>query len=178
MIKNARRNLHGDLSARVFLRITASGLSGSRACGDNCAGDPDISRGVTMRWTMPARSVAAETLPVGGDRQHELRPSPAGRSPISTARTPFDRCRRPPHRPNHHRAGAAMGCAAIPYVAPQRSPRGRRVSRAAAKRTTGAVDSRKPTIEPPTWPTFLPPPFTSRAQPWHALDTVETQPCG
>ena len=38
--------------------------------------------------------------------------------------------------------------------------RGLPVSRAAAKRTTGTVDSRNPTIGPPTWPT-LPPPFTA-----------------
>ena len=136
-------------------------MVGRSAGGDNCAGDPDISRGVTMRWAVPhPPAVAAETLPTGGDQQHELRPSPVGRSAIPTARTPSDRCRRPPHRPNHHRAGAAAGCAAIPSVAPQRSPRGRRVSRAAAKRTTGAVDSRNPTIEPPMWST-LPPPFTA-----------------
>ena len=71
-------------------------------------------------------TVAAETLSDGGDRQHELRPSPAGRSVILTARTPSHRCRRPPHRPNHHRASPAAVCAAIPSVAPQRSPRGRR----------------------------------------------------
>ncbi len=59
-------------------------------------------------------AVATETLPAGGDRQHELRPSPAGRSVILTARTPSHRCRRPPHRPNHHRASPAAGCPAIP----------------------------------------------------------------
>ena len=160
--QNDRRNLHRNLVARVFLRITASGLSGSRvfggwlcagadrkpqisstatqgrymigrrAGGNNCAGDADISCGVTMRagasggGPCPPPAVAAETLSAGGDRQHELRPSPAGRSAIPTARTPSDRCRRPPHRPNHHRASPAAGCAAIPSVAPQRSPRGRR----------------------------------------------------
>ena len=175
--QNDRRNLQRNLSARVFLSIAASGLSGSRACGGwFCAGadrHPRIGTwsggapaATTVQETPTSRAaspcagpcppaVAAETLPAGGDQQHELRPSPAGRSAIPTARTPSDRCRRPPHRPNHHRAGAAAGCAAIPSVTPQHSPRGRRVSRAAAKRTTGAVDSRKPTIEPPTWPTFF-----------------------
>ena len=49
---------------------------------------------------------------------------PPGRSALPTARTPSHRCRRPPHRPNHHRASPAAGCAAIPYVAPQCSPHG------------------------------------------------------
>ena len=107
-------------------------MIGRRAGGNNCAGDPDISRGVTMRagaagaGPCPPPAVAAETLPAGGDRQHGLRPSPAGRSAIPTARTHSHRCRRPPHLPNHHRASPAAGCAAIPSVAPQRSPRGRR----------------------------------------------------
>ena len=80
--------------------------------------------GRVWRWAMPPPAVAAETLPAGGDRQHGLRPSPAGRSALPTARTPSHRCRRPPHRPNHHRASPAAGCAAIPYVAPQCSPHG------------------------------------------------------
>ena len=29
-------------------------MIGRRAGGNNCAGDPDISRGVTMRWAVPA----------------------------------------------------------------------------------------------------------------------------
>ena len=55
-----------------------------RAGGNNCGGDHDISCGVTMRagaagaGLCPPLAVAAETLSAGGDRQHELRPSPAG----------------------------------------------------------------------------------------------------
>ena len=30
-------------------------MVGRRAGGNNCAGDPDISRGVTMRWAVPTR---------------------------------------------------------------------------------------------------------------------------
>ena len=58
-----------------------------RAGGNNCAGDPDISCGVTMRWSMPTRPLWPLKLSQPGDRQHGLRPSPAGRSAILTART-------------------------------------------------------------------------------------------
>ena len=103
--QNDRRNVHLNLSGRVFLRIAGSGLSGSqafggwlpepteslrfrrpppkhrymigrRAGGNNCAEDPDISCGVTMRagaagaGPCPPPAVAAETLSAGGDRQH------------------------------------------------------------------------------------------------------------
>ncbi len=148
--QNDRRNLHLNLSGRIFLSITASGLFCSRAFGGwLCAGGdrkasdfadrhPRIntwSGGEPATATVQAlvrrragpcsRAVTAETLPAGGDRKRELRSSPAGRSALPTARTHSDRRRRPPYRPNHHRAGSAAGYATIPYITPRRSPHGR-----------------------------------------------------
>ena len=168
--QNDRRNLHRNLSGRVFLSIAASGFSGSRASGGwLCAGadrnasdfadrHPRINtwsggeprRQLCRRPRHRARrhhalgrarppAVATEILLAGGDRQHELRPSPAGRSVLPTARTPSNRWRRPPHRPNHHRASAAAVCAGIPSVAPQRSPYGRRDPATARWRVRWAV---------------------------------------
>ena len=93
-------------------------------------------------------AVATETLPAGGDRQHELRLSPAGRSALLTARTHSHRCRHPTHLPNHHRASPAAGCPAIPSVAPQRSPRGRRDRATGQGRALWAVGSSLWTVSP------------------------------
>ena len=59
--QNDRRNLQRNLSARVFLSIAASGLSGSRACGGwFCAGADRHPRIGTWSGGAPAATTVQE----------------------------------------------------------------------------------------------------------------------